>query len=171
MKHWTEDERAEYEKAADDAWAAGKNSRERSVAWLRFLRDAEQAQKAWAIEVLDDSLRDGAWRRLKGERRSRVQHNLAFAGDVIAMPGIGGVVKKTETGREYEQLSFIDMTRDQLLAKQREYEATAFAARRNKHLVRRLIALLDSAPKAKTAREAARNKRIDIEKYLGSDAA
>lgn len=170
MRNWDDDERAEFDLAVEMAWRAGRNSHERGAEFLRIVRDAEQAQRRWATEVIDSALRDGMWKRLKEHHKAIAPLLVAFAARTYSMSRIGGVARQTASGTTFEQLAFIDMTREELLAKQDEYETTAFAARRDKYLISRLIALLDQEPTALTPSDAATRLGIDIEEYLAVPA-
>lgn len=170
MRHWDDASRAEHDIAIETAWAAGRNDRERTERFTKLVLDAEQAQRQWAKDVLVAAQREGLWRRLKDHHRAIEPLTVSFAGSQHTVPRLGGVARKKDGAVEYEQMSFLDMTRDELLDKQREYKATAFAARRNKFLVGVLIQLIDSAEDCTTARQAGAQLGVDVDEYVAGAA-
>ncbi|MGH3098467.1 MAG: hypothetical protein ACRDMV_20980 [Streptosporangiales bacterium] len=171
MKHWSDDDRVEHENATEEAWAVGSNDAERTDEFLRILRDAEQAQRRWAEDVLTAALRDGAWKHLKERHKAVNRNTVTFANRAHSVPSIGGARIKTVDGQQWEQLDFADMDREQLLAQQRQTEDQAFAARRTNHHIRRHLALLDQRPDAATPREAARLLGIDLPAWLAEESS
>lgn len=163
--------KAEFELAVTNAWNKGRNDQERLDAFIEAVRDAEQAHREWATDLLDSALRAGMWKRLKERHRAQEPLIVKFAHGSHNVPSVGGVRRTTTDGARFEQLAFFDMSREELQAKQREYINTAFAARRNKHVVTQLLALLDKAQNASTPRQAAAELGTDIASYLAIEQA
>jgi hypothetical protein len=169
MRHWDQESRAEFELAVENAWNRGRNVHERTEAFIEAVQDAEQAHRDWAVEILTVALRDGMWKRLKDYRKSLEPMIVAFAHSEHNVPSVGGVVRRTEDGALHEQLELVDMTREQLLEKQRECDTTMFATRRRRFVYGRLVELIDRAENASTARQAAAELGTDVATYLAVD--
>lgn len=172
------EERAEFDtlmyEAGFDEHGKPRPSHEIAARVVQMLREAaNQAHRAWANYVLEDLTTSGAMARWRSWSKRREVLTVAGESYVVSKAAAVGVRKQSSEGRTYYQMTFwADMTRDELRqvidrsAKEVESERQTIA------LARRLLELLDKAPKANTVAEAAASLGVDVEDYLsGQDAA
>lgn len=168
MKHWDDDDRAEYELALEEAWATGGNDAERTTRFIQIVEDAKCSGRRWAADVIASSLRDGMWTRLKRFHRDQNRRQVTFGGTKSSVSALAGVRKQTTSGVEFVQMDLWGMTRTELAQKVQETEDIAYAARRNRWVFARLIELCDQVPEAETAGAAADSLGIDRNHYLAA---
>jgi len=136
---------------------------ERVVAALR--EAAYQAQRSWAGYLLDDILRAGALEHWKHWHKRREVIQIGEGGQtkpvtVTKAAAMGVRRRHAETGRIYhQQTMWDDMDREAL--EQLVADATTRIGTEHRTIAtaRRLLALMDDAPGAHTAREAAEAPR------------
>lgn len=173
----TAEERAEYDElmleAGTDADGKPLPSNEIGPRVLEALQKAaDQAHRPWARTVLNNIFTAGCLKRWKDWNRGRAVITVAGETYVTTKAAAMSVMRQDSAGAKYFQLTFWeDMDRDQLVqvlsaaAKRQDAEKTTIAT------ARKLLALLDRAPKAKTVREAADEVGVDLDEYLGGAEA
>lgn len=171
------EERAEFDdlmyEAGFDEHGKPLPSGEIQVRVVQALRTAaDQAHRSWARYVLDEMTAAGAMARWRAWSKRREVVTVAGESYVTTKAAAMGVRKQSPDGRTYYQMTFwADMTREELRqvidrsAKEVESERQTIA------LARRLLALLDRAPEAKTVAEAAEKAGVELEQYLGNAEA
>lgn len=143
---------------------AWRSTNSRIDQYLLKLRRLADQQKQWAQKELDECLSEGARQRL--QRWSREAHP-----GPAGRTSVGGVLRKSENGQQWEQAEFETMTREELVS----YRELAVhnrdtwggkIAQIDWHLD-----LLDKAPDAETSAGAAEQLGIDLTEYLRHRAA
>jgi hypothetical protein len=185
VNHWTDDDHREFDLVVATALEA-KNDRERTTAFVRLVKKYETAHEKknrelksrgadpecnWAAEVLYRAMQDGMWTRLKDEIKRRKKLRVQFGGHRRTVSGIGGAIRKTQTGVEFEQLELQLMSRDELLTKVGEHQRMQEAARTNEYVATKYIELIDQVPGASCAKDAASELGIDLDEYLNESTA
>lgn len=170
-RHWTEDDRDEYDALLVEASAAG-TVRDQVDALRAGVRDAVQAQRVWAYEVEDEAMRAGLAAILKRWQKARRRMRAKRGDRVVDRPGVVGIRRAAVNGAEAAiQLELDLLTREELNAKRAEYLTQLRAYGDNLAVVDALRSLLDAAPEAANAREAAASLGTTVEAWLLGDAA
>lgn len=171
-EHMTPDERAEYDalmyEAGYDETGKPRPSAEIGTRILALLDDAaDQAHREWAKSVREDLAASGALARWRKWNKTRTTIEVAGQTYVTTKAATIGIRRTDAAGRMFFQASFWDdLTRAELeqviarSAKQIESEGSTIA------LARRLVALLDRVPEARTVADAARALGMTTSGYL-----
>lgn len=171
---WSDDERVEYDLLCDVAWHYSRKSGERNARYIELLRDAEQAQRYFAKDCLDDAVHIGAASHLKSwrARQQRGRIPVSYEGKILSARRVIGTTEINEDGdAAYTQELFDFFTWEQLEAKAQEYVRNIRAYRFDLDVVLRLLELRDLVPEAGTPAEAVEHLGTTIEEFLGGAAA
>lgn len=169
VKNWSPEEREEFEAACIEAWGSSVRQGERTEAFIDALRDARQAQRFWASDVLEEALRTGASSILKNwSKRQRIV--ITFEGEVVSRPRMIGRRRDDGEGRGYTEQALLDsFTLDELRSKRTEYLAQIKAYRQNIAVIDQLIALCE-ATGCDTPADAARALGVSVDDWIGRAA-
>lgn len=135
---------------------------------------AYQHGHAWAGHLLDDITRSGALGRWKDWYKQREVINIGEGDSTSPVTtkkaaAMGIRRRSEETGRVfYQQTLWDDMTRGALEQLVADSGTRIRTERRTIATARRLLALMDEAPDAATAREAAEAKGTTVAEYLAA---
>lgn len=170
VKSWSPEEREEFEAACVEAWRSSDRQGERTEAFIDALRDARQAHRFWAGDVLEEALRTGASSILKNwSKRQRIL--VTFEGQVVSRPRMVGRRRDDGEGRGYTEQALLDsFTLDELRSKRTEYLTQIKAYRQNIAVLDELIALCEATGCA-TPAEAARSLGTTVDAWLKQAAA
>lgn len=171
-KRWGTEEVAEYEDAVRDALLARRTD-ERTHRFIAIIRDAEQAHRPWAREVLDDMIYRGAANILRAEEKRQTHSTVEFKrdGKTVSAPRILGVRRATANGgMAYERALFDDMTVEELAVKRDEFRAGEKTYGEDADVIESLLDLCVQAG-AFTPGEAVRQLGIPIEEWLSRKAS
>ena len=164
MARWTERDHEEYESAWKQATASSEDTGARAREWLRLVLDAQQAQRAWADDVLADMQHRGA---LESWKAATVKPLVSRKGKQI--PAVLGTKRRNpETGQdEWAQGALFDKTRAELLQAADRETATAATFKTRAALYVRLADLCEQAiaigaPDTVTPRQAAALLKVDL---------
>jgi hypothetical protein len=172
---WPPEERAEYDLLCAEAWWYGRCTRERTERYLEMLRDAEQAQRFFAKDCLDDALHRGGAAQLtawsNGQKAGRIA--VSYEGKVLPVRRIRGTIVRDDNGNPVHTQSQFDLwSWEQLEAKVQVYLANIRAYRVQLDTVLRLLELRELVPGANTPDEATNKLGISVEEFLiGGTAA
>ena len=164
MAEWSERDHQEYEAAWKAATAKGHDTGIRAREWLRLVLDAQQAQRAWADDVLADMQRRGA---LESWKAATVKPVVIRKGRHLST-ALGTKRRDEATGREeWVQGEMFDKNRAELLQAADSASAMSATLRAKSALYTRLAelcdkAIADGAPETVTARQAATRLKIDL---------
>jgi len=140
----------------------------------RVVSALREAQRSWAGYLLDDILRAGALEHWKHWHKRREvieisEGNQSKPVTVTKAAAMGVRRRHAETGRIYhQQTMWDDMDREAL--EQLVADATTRIGTEHRTIAtaRRLLALMDDAPGAHTAREAAEARGTTVAEYLAT---
>lgn len=170
--NWTDDDRAEHEALMNEAWGAGGTIRRQIDALLSGVRDAVQAQRAWAEEIEEEALRSGLGDHLKRWRKEANRIRAKRGDRVVDRPGVVGVRRASPDGVEVAvQLELDLMSLDELQVKRRENMRQIIAYSDNNAVIDALITLVESVPEATNPREAAETLGTTVNAWLMGEAA
>ena len=165
---WTAEERLEHDALVDEAWAAGKSTGERGQAYLEGLRDASQAHRTWADDVLLDAITRGATAILKADYKRAHQVSVAMEGHSVEKTRVIGVRRRSSSGAQvFEQVAFDFIAVSDLTTKRESYLSNALAYRDNITLIDKLLALC-SEGHADVPSIAADNLRTTVDAWLAA---
>jgi len=159
--------RREYEALLNAVIAEADGTGERVALMDRFMEDAIQAHRHWAVQVEGAARRNGYAAEIKTYlKRTRVVINLNDR--EISKPRTIGTRRESDDGKVIDlQLPFEVLTFDQIRDKRREYLTQINAYTDNLAVADRLLALAEMAPGSNTPAEAAKLLGIVLDEYLG----
>lgn len=141
---WGSEERAEYDALVDEAWKSGKSTTERGQAFLDGLRDASQAHRPWADEVMLDAITRGSASIIKADYKRANQVAVMSDGRSLEKSRVIGVRRRTASGAQsFEQTLFDFVNAEELREKRKEYMANALAYSDNIAVVDKLLDLCE----------------------------
>lgn len=166
MKHWSPEERAEYEGLLLEVVKREEGQADRVDYMEHLMADATQARRGWAVDLDRDCRRDGYARQIKNYlKRTRVV--FARGVDMVEKPRVVGVTRKAEDGSRYAVQSLYEtLTFDELRDKRRAYLAQRRSYDESVALCDRYLALADMAPGSSTPLDATRSLGIEIDVFL-----
>lgn len=165
---WSAEERAEYDALVDEAWRSGKSTRERGEAFLSGLRDASQAQRTWADDVMLDAITRGSTAIIKADYKRANQVAIINDGRSIEKSRVIGIRRRSSSGAQlFEQTPFDYVTVDELDAKRREYMSNALAYSDNIAVIDKLLALC-TVGQSDVPANAAANLRTTVDAWLAA---
>lgn len=165
---WSAEERAEYGALVDEAWRSGKSTRERGEAFLKGLRDASQAHRTWADDVMLDAITRGSTSIIKADYKRAHQVAVVNGGRSIEKSRVIGIRRRTRSGAQsFEQTLFDYVTVEELDVKRGEYLANALAYSDNIAVIDKLLALC-SAGNSDVPASAAANLRTTVDAWLAA---
>lgn len=171
--HWSPDDRDEYDALVDEVLVATDDSTDRAALFLRKLRDAEQAQRFWASDVLREIEHDGSRKRIVDEAKRRVPR-VAVSYEGVSLGTVHrtiGTRTRTDIGKTaYVQTLFDYPTFDALREKRLQHQADIAGHRRDIAALDRLLELEGRAP-GTTPAEVCRALGITVEEWLAGAAA
>lgn len=170
-KHWSADERAEYEALMSRVLAATETTRERVDLMEDLVTDAIQAHRFWASDVERESRRAGYAARIKRHEKERETVLVSYEGRLLSKPRVIGTTRRID-GHPVAVQGLIEvMTWDELEAKRADYLVQIRAYDVNIATIDRLLALRDLAPGAATPEEAATSIGTTVDEWLGEVAS
>lgn len=165
---WSTEERAEHDALVAEAWASGKSTAERAEHYLNGLRDASQAHRPWADEVMLDAITRGSSAILKADYKRANQVAVMNDGRSIEKSRVIGIRRRTASGAlQFEQTLFDYVAVEQLSAKREEYLSNAIAYRDNIAVIDKLLALCEEG-KSEVPATAAANLRTTVDQWLAA---
>lgn len=169
---WTPEERDEFDAIVAESVESSVNQAIRTNYFLARIRDAEQAQRFFAADVLHDAERRGAASILKAALKANTTVLVSHEGKVLTKPRMIGTQRRDLDGRTYSEQTLFDyMTWDELVAKRREYLRQIDSYDANVATVDKLLALRDLAPEAINPISAVQMLGTTLERWLGEDEA
>lgn len=168
---WPADQKDEYDRICQEAWDAGDSTRDRTEAFIDKIRDAEQAHRMFARDILREALFRGMSAILKRWHKSRRTVAISYEGDILThdklLSRVVGIRNDTgQGGWYYTQTLFELLTFEQVAEKLREFQTQQFAYTINVHVYERILALKALVPSANTPAEACQHLGITIDQYL-----
>lgn len=155
----TADERAEWEQMLTEAWSRSTSTALVADDLARMLNDAVQAGRTWASTIQSDALDLGLQKLAKAHRQRQAKTTKGPISTTIGVVGASG---------QFEQLELVTCTPEQLRAKLEERTKQLKASSRNAAVLRRLIAVCDKHPKAKTLGAALRAESVTLAEVLAA---
>lgn len=170
---WPPEDRDEYEVACTEAWDGAEGTRDRGDRFLQIVRDAAQAHRTWAVDLLAQFLENGAQAELKHWRKAtRKVVAVAQDGRILSRPRVVGVVRRDEEGKPFHQQEAFDfMTFDEIEDKAKEFLRQVTAYQDNIFVATLLLELRDLAPGTCTPDEAARHLGTTVDAWLDQRTA
>lgn len=168
---WTDDDKAEWEAALDEALAL-RNSAEQAARLSEIIDDARRSMRTWAEDKLDEAIRLGCAEMVKRAAGRRRRVLVAHNGRMLNRPAIRGVTARRGDGEKvFQRRLFIEMT----FAEVEEVISTSTRHIRgefdNIAVARKVLALADLAPGTETVAEACDALRLDLDVYLATEQA
>ena len=170
---WSETDNQEHDDLRDEVFAQTTNATERGRLFVQGILDAEQAQRRWAKDLLNEMLVAGATAYLKQQQKGIETTTFATGdGRAVTKPRVVGVQVQDDSGDfHYDQLPLEVLTQQQIIRKRRETTTQIGSLADNVAVYDRLLALFAQAPKAKTCGEAARRLGTTVDAWLSERAA
>lgn len=171
QSQWSEEDRVEYAQMMDQVCDESARPGERAKLLRERVRDAIQAQRVWAYEVEEAALLDGLRKAANGWAQRRRSVSTKRGKRTITRSAIAGA-RSHDAGR----ISYVQQELDLFSREQHREARSAAIANAQAYSDRAAIhdaylALLDAAPGAATAREAAAQLDTTVEAWLLGDAA
>lgn len=169
---WPPEDRDEYEVACNEAWDSAEGTRERGSRFLEIVRDAAQAHRIWACDLLSQFMEAGAQAELKRWRKAN-QKVVAVSHDgrILSRPRVVGVRIQNEDGVANIQTLYDYMTFEQIEQKVAEFLRQVSAYRDNIFVATLLLELRELAPGATTPHEAAERLGTTVDIWLDQRTA
>lgn len=165
---WTAEERAEHDALVDEAWKSGKSTAERGQAFLDGLRDASQARRTWADDVMLEAITRGSTAILKADYKRANQVAVAYDGRRVEKSRLIGIRRRNASGAlVFEQLAFDFADIAELNAKRESYLSNALAYADNITMIDKLLALCNKG-RADVPSIAADNLRTTVDAWLAA---
>lgn len=168
---WAPAEREEYDELLAEVVAATTNTTKRLDLFEQLLNDALQAQRSWARDVERSGLRNGLAKEIKAYQ-DRKRALVAYDGQLLNLPRVQGTVTRTSDGEVHHQRELIELWTWQQIADKRAdaLKTRQYYSEKVAHYDR-LLALRDMCPESVTPTDAARRLGINLDEFLGVEAA